>query len=71
MPSTRIAVTAALAGLVMVLALPLRAHELPLGDGKISTAPKVGYLMSCVQHWRRAPMHGGPWIQGDNWNPAQ
>lgn len=71
MPSTRIAVTAALAGLVMALALPLRAHELPLGDGKISTAPKVGYLMSCVQHWRRAPMHGGPWIQGDNWNPAQ
>lgn len=71
MPSRRMTVMAATVGLILIAALPLRARELPLGDGKISTKPKVGYLMSCVQHWRRGPMHGGPWIQGDQWNPAE
>jgi len=55
----------------MAAAMPTQAHDLSLGDGKISTTPKVGYLMSCRQHWRRPVMHGGPWIHGDEWNPAQ
>lgn len=67
----KLILTVAAAVIVVATSLPLQAHELPLGDGKISTTPKVGYLMSCVQHWRRAPMHGGPWIHGDEWNPAE
>lgn len=50
---------------------PATAHELPLGDGKISSTPQVGYLMSCQQQWRRKNAHSGPWIQGDEWNPAE
>ncbi len=51
------------------LAPGLRAHELPLGDGHVSSVPKVGDLMSCVKRWRGGPVHGGPWIEGDAWNP--
>ncbi len=60
-----------LALFVMAAAMPTQAHDLSLGDGKISSSPKVGYLMSCQQHWRRPVMHGGPWIHGAEWNPAQ
>ena len=57
---------------LLVLAAPIQAHPLPLGDGKVSTTPRVGYLMSCVQHWRgRGAVHGGPWIQGSSWDPSQ
>lgn len=50
------------------------AHSqlLPLGDGHISSAPEVGYLYACAtgfQSWRKA--HGGPWIKGDEWDPAK
>lgn len=48
----------------------LAAHELPLGDGHISATPQRGQLMSCRRHWPRGPVHGGPWIHGDRWNPA-
>lgn len=44
---------------------------LPLGDHKISTTPRRGYLMSCIEQWRPGPMHGGPWIQGDRWYPSR
>lgn len=50
--------------------LPLMAHDLPLGDGRLSTTPRVGYLMSCVQNFPQRAPHSGPWIQGDEWNPA-
>ncbi len=50
---------------------PARAHDLPLGDGKISTTPRAGYLMSCVRRWPGGPVHGGPWIRGGEWDPAQ
>lgn len=67
-PGKILAAAAALA--VAATAVPGRARELALGDGKISTTPRTGYLMSCVQHWRGGPVHTGPWIQGDEWNPA-
>lgn len=60
--------------LLAVFAIPAtlaQAHDLPLGDGKISSSPKAGYLMSCVTRWRRPVMHGGPWINGNEWNPAR
>lgn len=68
--------TYALIGLACLAALAVAsgvcpARELRLGDGRISTAPEAGYLMSCVQRWRRSPVHGGPWIRGDVWDPAR
>jgi len=57
--------------LISLAAIPLHAGELPLGDGKISTSPRAGYLMPCTRHWRGGgAVHGGAWIQGDKWNPA-
>lgn len=53
------------------LAPAVIAHELPLGDGKVSTTPMAGYLMSCLQRWRPGPVHGGPWINGDEWDPSE
>jgi hypothetical protein len=52
-------------------AFPASAHNLPLGDGKISTFPRSGYLMSCTQQWRRPATHRVPWIEGDQWDPAE
>lgn len=62
--------TLLIAGSIPLLAaLALPAHELPLGDGHISASPRRGYLMSCLTHWPRGPVHGGPWINGDHWDP--
>ena len=52
------------------------AHDgaLPLGDGNISTSPKVGYVFSCTQTFRKRPgpaAGNGPWIKGDVWYPAE
>lgn len=58
-------------GLGVLLSNPAGASGLPLGDHEISTSPHRGYLMSCLQHWRRGPVHGGPWIQGDRWFPSE
>lgn len=64
-----------LAGSLAIVAgaavVPGPARDLPLGDGKVSTTPRVGYLMSCVQHWRRPVQHGGPWIHGSYWDPSE
>ncbi len=36
---------------------------IPLGDGKLSTEPKVGYVDSCTSDFRRrGALHAGPWI---------
>lgn len=45
--------------------------SLPLGDGKNSTTPKVGYLMSCVTQFQKTVVHSGPWIQGSVWYPSE
>ncbi len=43
---------------------PLSPTAIPLGDGKVSSAPKVGYVDSCSQHFRSAGQGQttGPWI---------
>ena len=49
----------------------LNVHALPLGDGKVSTAPKVGYVYSCQQSFSAAKAgaeHAGGWIQGSTWD---
>ncbi|HET7060128.1 MAG TPA: YHYH protein [Candidatus Saccharimonadales bacterium] len=40
---------------------------LPLGDGKVSTAPKTGYVDSCTTSFRGGgAQHAGPWINSAN-----
>ena len=40
--------------------------HLPLGDGKISTSPKVGYVFSCQTQFNGGgASHSGNWINGD------
>ena len=54
--------------MLAVLALPALAHgidlhHLPLGDGKISHAPKVGWIWAChVNPMGRGADRDGPWI---------
>ena len=66
--------------LMMVAGLPgissravAHDHLLPLGDGHLSSVPKVGYLLDCQTRFRRrgGATHSGPWIKGDEWNPAE
>jgi hypothetical protein len=57
--------------LVATASLPIMANELLLGDGKVSSTPQVGYLMSCTQDFRQGAAHGGPWIHGDQWDPSE
>ncbi len=44
---------------------------LMLGDGKLSTTPEAGTLMSCLQRFAKLNPHNGPWIDGDVWYPSQ
>ncbi|HEY1773848.1 MAG TPA: YHYH protein [Gammaproteobacteria bacterium] len=51
-----------------------QSHDdsLPLGDGNLSTGPKVGYLYSCqTEFGGRGAAHSGPWIQGSTWVPSE
>jgi YHYH protein len=48
------------------------AHELPLGDGHVSTQPETGYVDSCQTTFGGGgAFRDGPWITGDTWNPDQ
>jgi len=55
------------------LAVPLAAHELPLGDGRASATPRAGYVMTCGAFMANAPgaFRSGDWIAGDHWDPAR
>ncbi len=45
------------------------AHDIrELGDGKISTSPKNGYLDACQTRFAPAPTITGPWIHGDTYD---
>lgn len=44
-------------------------HAIPLGDGHISSSPKVGYVFSCETNFNgNGAEHAGDWIQGDTWD---
>ena len=49
---------------------PEPAGLLPLGDGKVSTSPRVGYVFACQTVFRGAPAGSAPWISGTSWDPA-
>jgi hypothetical protein len=59
----------------VVLPTAVRAHDgthsLPLGDGKISTQPKLGYVMACNSQFRGGggAHRAGDWIKDGRWNP--
>jgi hypothetical protein len=47
----------------------LDLHKIPLGDGKVSTSPKVGYVYSCQTSFRTGGSdHAGDWIVGKTWD---
>lgn len=44
-------------------------HDIPLGDGKVSTIPKAGYVYSCQTSFRGGGAeHDGDWIRGNTWD---
>ena len=46
-------------------------HELPLGNGKVSTAPKVGYVYSCQTSFNGGgAFRVGEWVKQDTWQPS-
>jgi hypothetical protein len=50
----------------------LDEHALALGDGKISSAPKRGYVYSCMSAFRGGGAHHvGDWIHGATWDITQ
>src|SRR5262249_48078560 len=49
---------------------PAAMVRLPLGNGRVSSEPRVGYVYSCRMTFDGRGAHGGPWITGAVWNPA-
>jgi hypothetical protein len=50
----------------------LNPKSLPLGDGKVSTAPKAGFVYACSSHFRGGgAQHDGDWIQGATWDATR
>jgi hypothetical protein len=46
------------------------AIALPLGDGKVSSTPKVGYVYSCQTQFNGGgAVDNVPWITGNTWQP--
>ncbi|HYA20794.1 MAG TPA: hypothetical protein VEG25_09145, partial [Burkholderiales bacterium] len=49
----------------------LDPHALPLGDGKVSSEPRRGYVYSCMTQFRGGGAeHTGAWIRGATWDSA-
>jgi hypothetical protein len=62
------ALAALVAGLWRAVAA---ADTLPLGDGKIASAPTVGQVFSCQTRFMGGgAFRDGPWIGGARWDPA-
>ncbi|MGA9666821.1 MAG: YHYH protein [Gallionella sp.] len=50
----------------------LDAHALPLGDGKVSSEPRRGYVYACMSSFRGGgARHVGGWIHGATWDETQ
>ena len=64
--------TSAVANGIPSHAATLDLSAIPLGDGKVSTSPKVGYVYSCTQIFQGGgAAHDGSWIHGSTWNLSQ
>ena len=44
---------------------------LPVGDGRVSSAPESGHVFACQTTFRTGRPHSGPWIQGEYWAPLE
>lgn len=52
----------------MVLAAPVGAHALPVGDGHVSDHPVAGDVFACQTQFRGGgARHTGDWFHGDTW----
>jgi hypothetical protein len=52
---------------------PVGPSAIPLGDGKVTTSPRVGYIYSCTNQFRGGGARGsGPWIDSTTgvWNES-
>jgi hypothetical protein len=50
----------------------LDAHALPLGDGKVSSEPRRGYVYACMSSFRGGgARHVGDWIHASTWDETQ
>ncbi len=48
------------------------AHELPVGDGHVTSYPASGNVYACQTSFRGGgAQHTGPWFHGKTWNPAE
>jgi hypothetical protein len=57
---------------LVLLASPSRAHDLPLGDGHVTDHPARGNVYSCRMTFRRGgARHEGSWFHGDTWDPTE
>jgi hypothetical protein len=46
--------------------------QLPLGDGKVSNEPRVGYVFACQTNFRSGGAdHSGDWVHGETWDVTQ
>ncbi len=46
------------------------AHELPVGDGHVTSHPAKGNVYACQTHFRGGGAeHTGSWFHGDTWDP--
>lgn len=51
---------------------PSQISELPVGDGRVSDAPRLGYVFACNTGFRQGgARHVGGWFHGDTWNPLE
>lgn len=50
----------------------LNPRALPLGDGKVSSEPRRGYVYSCQTQFRGGgAQHDGDWIHGSTWDATR
>ncbi len=50
----------------------LDPHALPLGDGRVSDAPKRGAVFSCMTKFRSGgAQHTGDWVRGATWDSTR
>jgi hypothetical protein len=55
-----------------IKAQDLSLNELPVGDGKVSDQPNVGYVFACNSNFRTGgARHTGSWFHGDTWSPLE
>ncbi len=58
--------------LALLLAPPVAAQSLPLGDGHVTDHPAIGNVWACQTAFRGGgARHAGSWFHGETWNPLE